>query len=273
MFGSKKNQNVIKKEKKDNFIFGTLIMGIGVAAILFIVLLNVQKNVMSNYEKGSAVVAKQSVPEGVIITEKNAGDYFVLSEYEKDKISKAAYTDMESLYGKITVSLIDEKSIVTDAMVDELSDEMLVEKGLVKASINVSGINQAVNGTLRTGDRVDLYNLIKNEKPAYTGAEEQGYEEEDTFTYRTREVWQNVLVYEVFTSDGTRILSDDTESLASYFTVLINRNDAADFYTDFDSSTVQIVKLPAVAKSESKEPTEEENKLKEEDSVSDKIPE
>lgn len=229
-------KNLAQKEKKENYIFGTLMIAILMAGIVFAVLLNIEKNALQAYEKGTAVVARKEVPSGLIIDESNVSLYFQNREFEKAVIPASAFADMTELIGLITVSKLDTGSFITQGNCEALTDETINAHQLVKASISVSDISQAVSGTLRAGDRISLYNHLSLQN-ADTG------EMLGNTGYETKKEWQNLFLFEAFDVNGVKIESGDTNSVAQMFTVLIAKEDAAAFFDDL-SSSLQIVKLP-----------------------------
>lgn len=224
--------NRAKKEKKESVIFITLIMGFIVAAIIFIVLLNVEKNTIANYERSEAVVAKKDIPYGLIIDEKNVNDYFQIKEYEKDMLPSGVCVDTKELVGMVMESKVNKDSIITSSMYQELTDTVIKDHNMVKASFEAEKLSQVVNGTLRPGDKITI--------AAYEEGDEL-YGIEDKYT--TKNVWDDVFVYEVFDSTGVKIPVDDDKTAAQLITVLINKEDMQDFYLGLNASTLQVIKL------------------------------
>lgn len=224
--------NRAKKEKKESVIFVTLIMGFIVAAIIFVVLLNIEKNTIANYERSEAVVAKKDIPYGLIIDEKNVDDYFQIKEYEKDMLPSGVCVDAKKLVGMVMESNVNKDSIITSSMYQELTDEVIRDHDMVKASFEAEKLSQVVNGTLRPGDKITI--------AAYEEGDEL-YGIEDKYT--TKKVWNDVFVYEVFDSTGVKIPVDDDKTAAQLITVLINKEDMQEFYLGLDASTLQVIKL------------------------------
>lgn len=224
--------NRAKKEKKESVIFITLIMGFIVAAIIFIVLLNVEKNTIANYERSEAVVAKKDIPYGLIIDEKNVNDYFQIKEYEKDMLPSGVCVDAKELVGMIMESKVNKDSIITSSMYQELTDTVIKDHNMVKASFEAEKLSQVVNGTLRPGDKITI--AVYEEGDKLYGIEDK---------YTTKNVWDDVFVYEVFDSTGVKIPVDDDKTAAQLITVLINKEDMQDFYLGLNASTLQVIKL------------------------------
>lgn len=224
--------NRAKKEKKESVIFVTLIMGFIVAAIIFVVLLNIEKNTIANYERSEAVVAKKDIPYGLIIDEKNVDDCFQIKEYEKDMLPSGVCVDAKKLVGMVMESNVNKDSIITSSMYQELTDEVIRDHDMVKASFEAEKLSQVVNGTLRPGDKITI--------AAYEEGDEL-YGIEDKYT--TKNVWDDVFVYEVFDSTGVKIPVDDDKTAAQLITVLINKEDMQEFYLGLNASTIQVIKL------------------------------
>lgn len=222
--------NSENKNKKSSFITGALILGVIVSIVVFAVMLNVEKNIMVNYEKGNVVLAKVDVPEGILITEKNVSNYFYVTEREQNTIPGTVFTDIKDLEGKIIMSNIGKDIMVSKTTAVNYDENILKTKDMVQISFETDKISQMVNGTLRQGDYISIYKIetIKEENL-----------ETRTECY-TKPVWQNVFVYEVFDENGNKISNDDAITPAKLITVLVSQADITEFYTDFTSDTVRI---------------------------------
>ena len=226
---SEKNE---KQNKKSGFITGALVLGIIVSIVVFAVMLNVEKNILSNYEKASVVLAKTDIPEGVIITEKNISSYFYLADREKNTIPGSAYTKLEDLSGKIVMADIDKDIMISKAAVVTMDKNILEMKDMVQISFETDKISQLANGTLRQGDYISIYK-IETIKDDNLNTRTECY---------TKPVWQDIFVFEVFDESGLKIENEDNTTAAKLVTVLINKEDITEFYTDFTNDSVKISK-------------------------------
>ena len=99
--------------EKGKGIFRKIRLGVSIAALVaavsvFAIMLRIEENVLSGYERGIVCVAAGDIPKGLVITEQNCGKYFRLVETDKKCISSAALTDYVQLYGLIPVYDIEE---------------------------------------------------------------------------------------------------------------------------------------------------------------------
>ena len=90
------------------------------AAGIFLLLLNVEKRQMAQFEKGSVVVAIADVAEGTEITEKNLTVLFAVQERPLTDIPDAAFLEAEDLLGQYAQSGIDAGNMITKSMLVQL---------------------------------------------------------------------------------------------------------------------------------------------------------
>ena len=140
--------------------------------------------------------------------------------------------DTKALVGMVMESKVNKDSIITSSMYQELTDTVIKDHNMVKASFEAEKLSQVVNGTLRPGDKITI--------AAYEEGDEL-YGIEDKYT--TKNVWDDVFVYEVFDSTGVKIPVDDDKTAAQLITVLINKEDMQEFYLGLNASTLQVIKL------------------------------
>ena len=108
-----------KKERTENKKTGKgvvwkLLGCLIIAAALFAVLLNVESNVLSDYEKKMTVICKEQIPMGKRITEVNAEQYFETYEIDVKLVSENTVTDKSELVGTVAARTMDVREIVKD---------------------------------------------------------------------------------------------------------------------------------------------------------------
>ena len=195
------------------------------AAGIFLLLLNVEKRQMAQFEKGSVVVAIADVAEGTEITEKNLTVLFAVEERPLTDIPAAAYLEAEDLLGQYTQSGIDAGNMITKSMLGELrksyGDSVLL-------GINMESLDQSVAGTLRAGDLVSIFTVIIDEGKNILVEKALG----------------NVTIERSYTSAGAAILKEDSDSIAQYITIPVHRDAVGQFYQAIEKGRIEVVKHP-----------------------------
>ena len=192
---------------------------------VFIVLLNVETRQLSQYEKGSVVVAIMDVTEAKEITKENVEEYFAVEERALNDIPKAAYLKLEELVGQYVRSGIDAGSMVTESMVGQLESQ---HKDQVLLGVNMEALSQSVAGTLRVGDVIDIYTVK--------------VEEDDSVC--VEKALGNVTIERSYTSSGVMIPMEDESSIAQYITIPIHKDAVGSFYQALEDRRIEIVKHP-----------------------------
>ena len=78
----KKKNKVVNVSGKKKGVAMKLLGSLLVATALFGVLIGVEKNIMSSYEKEEVVLCKEDVPKGTKITKENVDQYFYMYEVD-----------------------------------------------------------------------------------------------------------------------------------------------------------------------------------------------
>ena len=192
------------------------------AAAIYAVLLWVEKNELSSYEKVEVIVAAMDVPEGQLITRENVDQLFTTAMLDKDLVPEAAICDKERLENYVASARIDQGAFLTTGMFRSLD---LITAGMrepVVAGFRAEDLSQVVGGVLRAGDRIHVYSQ----------------EDDGTFL-----IWENVYVQQVFDSAGKVIESGDEETSAQRVNVFLDKEDIEAFYTRLGQGTLRVVKI------------------------------
>lgn len=217
------DKNVKKQKQKNNVLLGAIILGLVVSVVIYVVMLNAEKNALSAYEKGTVYVAAKSIPKGTVISDMNCGYYFKITELDQSVIAPSAVTDINQLIGMIPQSSIDEGTLITKGMfrhIDTIISEM---KEPVIAGFTVDDLYQVVGGTLRAGDRIHIYSV----------------DEENN----ARLIWSNVYVQQVFDNIGINIPNSDNSTAAQRINVYMDNSDIAQFYSELTMGSLRVVKV------------------------------
>lgn len=202
---------------------GAIIAALIAAVAVFGVMLQMEKNVLTQYEKGVIFVAKKEIPKGLMITETNYWEYMEQRELDKSCIPPTALTDVTQINKLVTIMKLEQGVLLTKGMFQE---ENLITANMqepVIAGFKVEDIYQVAGGTLRAGDRIHVYNV-----------DESGY---------AILTWENVFVQEVFDSAGKAISNGDEVSVAQRVNIYMDKADAERFYTELAMGSLRAVKV------------------------------
>lgn len=222
-----------KREKKEketpnisrgkSILPGSILIALFASVIIFVVMLNAEKNALSSYEKGNILVALKAIPEGEMITENNVAAYFSGKEMDKSLIPETALTSMEQMIGKLPVLDIDAGTILTQGMFEDVN---VITKDMLNpviAGFKAEDLYQVVSGTLRAGDRIHIYVID---------------EESDTVPI----IWQDVFVHQVFDTSGNVIQNSDKLAAAQRVNIILEKDSTEQFYSLLTSGALRVVK-------------------------------
>lgn len=193
-------------EKKNNTTFIRIITCLIFAVVIFVILVNVEKNMMKQYEKISVVVCKENISEQSDITKKNKKDYFKVVQVPKNIVPENVYKSLKEVPSGLTTKNIYKKEIL-------IKDDIKSSKSFVKdiedpviTSISIKSLDKAVGGVLRRGDRVDI-SIITDD----SGSKSL--------------LLSNVYIIEAMNSSGEKLTKDKKEA-ATIFNIIVNKDDA-----------------------------------------------
>jgi hypothetical protein len=205
--------NVEKQNAKGRSLLpGAIFAAFAAALIVYVVLLHVEKNALSAYEKASVLTMAQDIEKGTVINADNVNQYFQLREMDKSLIPKAAVTDIKALEGHYVISPLDQGAILTVSMTKLMTEVMGNIGKPVIAAFRTDDLYQVTNGILRSGDRLHIYKV-------------ETIEDGDTKVNQGVLMWENVLVWQVFDNAGALIAPDDEISAAARANILLGKDD------------------------------------------------
>lgn len=157
-FMRKKNKKQEKTRHGDRRAVAAL-AAISFSIVIFVILTIIQNNIINGETKTSVVVCLKTVPKGATFTEENVARYFTTELRNVDDLPQNYLTDTHALIGQVAVREIVVKEIVTTNTVER---EIFYEgiENPVEFSIDVSKIGQAVGGSLRAGDLIDIMVVV-----------------------------------------------------------------------------------------------------------------
>ena len=212
-----------KKEKK-RILPGVIFVGFVAALATFFILLQAEKNMLSEYEKEAVWCSSQQLPKGLEITQQNWQQYFVQTEIEKSKVPEKKVTDPQLLIGKLAGLEISRGTVLTDTMFEGDEKYIASMQSPVIAGCKADDLFQFVSGVLRKGDLVHIYAVSEDLGATYL-------------------LWENVLVYQVFDTAGNLIPPEDITTPAARVNLLLEKGNAELFYNELQNGSLRVVKV------------------------------
>ena len=196
-----------------------------IAAAVFAILLTIEKQEVKKYERITLIVAANDVPAGTKLTKENVRDYFQTRKCDVSLNSQYAVKDYEELDGMYVKDKIYANTIAYAYQFSgiDFTNENITDR--VKVSFTAS-LADALIGTLRMGDVVKLY---------VVNAQSTQAEINELLSYP-------VIIEEAFDSSGVLIKPGDETTLATNYTITIDKSDEAAFYEKLSTGNVKIVK-------------------------------
>lgn len=202
---------------------GSIVLALFTSIIVFVIMLQIEKNELSSYETGSILAAKQRIPKGQVIKEENWADYFQTKQLDVELIPKTALTEVTQMEEMIALENIDEGTLLTKGMFTSCNEVTKEMEDPVIAGFRAEDIYQVAGGILRSGDRIHIYQV-----------DEEG---------QTRLIWENVYVQQVFDNAGLGIACDDTMSAAQRINIYLDKAYVENFYEQLAKGTLRVVKV------------------------------
>lgn len=194
------------------------------SAVIFLILLGVEKNMLSAYEKGTVYIASREIPKSRMMSEEDCGVFLEERELDVKLIPASALRDPSQIGGLLARTDIDAGTILTKGMFEERQAVLAGLKHPVSAGIRAEDLYQVVGGTLRTGDRIHIYAVD----------EESG---------RAGLLWKNVYVEQAFDSAGGVVEGGDRQTAAQRINVLLEEEDVEQFYSGVEAGSLRAVRV------------------------------
>ncbi len=207
----------------DRWKAGGIIAALVASVAVFTVMLQMERSMLTKYEKGTVYVAAEEIPRGQVITEENFERYFREQELDISCIADGALRNPEQLSGLAAKFDIEPGVVLTGGMFEKMSDILGEMEEPVVAGLKADDLYQVVGGTLRAGDRIHIYS-VTGEKEAVL-------------------IWENVYVKEVFDQTGNRIESGNSVAAAQRINIYLDKADVIGFYSELASGAMRVVKV------------------------------
>ena len=222
---TKRNNTAGRQKKKERRIFpGVIMIAFIASAVTFFLLVNIEKNILSNYEKATVWVAATELPKSLEIQEENVGNYFQQVEVDKNLIPEGIVGDVHALAGSRSALLIPAGTILSESM---FTNDETYRKGLTNPVIigcKAEDLYQVASGILRKGDMVNVYTVNDELGETYL-------------------LWADVMIYQTFDNAGNQIAAEDTTTAAARINLLMEEWYAEQFYTELYRGSLRMVKI------------------------------
>lgn len=220
----KKGKTRSRTEKKPmNKSLTKALVAILVAIIGWTGLTFVESYILTDKNVTSVVIASADIPQGTIITEDNAENYFKKENVNSDLVTKTTVTDIKNIEGKFLTNVSAGEIITSDRYYKTGDTRDL--KNPVNLTFASGSAENSVNGSIRGGDIVDIYvSTTVNEITTYQLARE------------------NVYIENAYDSSYAKIDSADQAAVASSFLVKLEEDDAANFKNAISKGDLLMVK-------------------------------
>jgi len=165
---TKKNNTAGRQKKRERRIFpGVIASAFLASAVTFFLLLNIEKNLLSDYEKVTVWVAVEEMPRSLEINTEDLNKYFKQAEVDKRQMPENCVEDVFGLAGSRTALMIPKGTILSDSMFtdDEKYVKSLTEPVIV--GCKAEDLYQVASGILRKGDMVNIYTVNDELAEAY----------------------------------------------------------------------------------------------------------
>ena len=200
------------------------IVSIGLALLVFCVLLLVQERMKEKPVYEAVLCAKEGIDEQVVITEENALRYIEIKKVPVDYIPEKTVKSLSDLYGQVFLTPVAKGSILTEWMSENFNKDYKKYDCLTWISVPMKELYEGVAGTIRKGDYIDIYALWKEDDRMYSQL-----------------LLEHVRVQETFSAQGASVKGKD-EGLSQLIVVPIEKGQVGNFYEMLSKGNVRIAK-------------------------------
>ena len=201
---------------------GGILAALVASVAVFTAMVQMEKNILTQYERGVIYTALKEIPKGQMITEENWEQYFQEKQLDKSCIPPTALSTPDQIIGLVAVFPIEQGVLLTQGMFHKLDDILKQMENPVIAGFKADDIFQVAGGILRAGDRINIYALREEE---------------------TSLVWANVFIQQVFDASGNNISNTDNTTAAIRINVYLDRAEVEEFYSELANGSLRVVKL------------------------------
>lgn len=221
-----KKADKVKKEKS-GVSAKVILCSVIVSAVLYALLIFVEKSIVDSEDTKQVYVSVKEVPENLLITAENIGGYFALMERPLSAVPDNAVENATELYGKYTGRVIDKNEILTGKSFSSLDERTRGIEHPIEVSLNASSLSQMVGGVIRAGDYINIW-AVKNTN--INGESVTKTENICTHAYVTR----------TFTSSGEEASGNDKDKATLVINIIIPAEQEEEFNRAIVEGTVRV---------------------------------
>ncbi len=215
------------KRKKEQGTASRAVAGVSLAALVaavavFVILTQMEKSMLADYEKGTVYMAAAAIPRGQRITEENFAEYFSKGELDVKYIPRTALTVLEQIQDLAAVYDVEPGVVLTEGMFEKVSDVLGHMAEPVIAGFKADDVYQVAGGILRAGDRIHIYSVREGEEVIS---------------------WEEVYIQQVFDASGETIPNGDRTTAAQRVNVYLDKSDVELFYQGLAQGSLRVVKI------------------------------
>lgn len=210
--------------RKRSFWPGVILVSFLAALITFFIMLQVEKNALSAYEKVTVWCAKSELVKGTEITTANVAEFFEQREIDKNQVPEKYIVSPEEIVARQMAITVPKGSILVTTMLSDLEGEVKLLEHPVVVGCKGEDLFQLVSGVLRKGDLVHIYTVDEELQQTYL-------------------VWENIQVYQVFDASGKVIPSTDNTTPATRVNLLLEKERAEHFFNELNSGSLRLVQV------------------------------
>ncbi len=251
MFGKKKekkvqeNENIevveetaaskFAKKRKKSSIKGILIV-VGATTAYFVAMLVLKSTILGDNNKSSVYKVVKEIPAGEKITADNINTYLKNVEADNDYVPTGAVTDPNTIVNSFTTKTYVVNDIIAEDGFNTVEDITKDISNPIEVSFKPNAIADMTAGTLREGDRVNIYSI-------YTDSVRNG-ESGETHVASIQNIAKNAYISKAFSADGEALGVDSREkTAAAMLTIIIPQDFEEDFNLAVNYGTLKIDKI------------------------------
>lgn len=197
---------------------------VGLAVLVFMVLLLVQQSAKKGPVYEEVLCAKSAIEQSVVITEQNISQYVEIKKVPVDYLPEGCIKTPAKLYGKVFLGAVSKGSILTESMCADYLQDYQHYKCLTWISIPVKELYEGVAGSLKKGDYIDIYTLWK-----------EGDE------VRTQLLAERVRIRETYTAQGVQI-EEGKEGLSQLLVIPVEKDQVSMYYEMLEKGSIRVAK-------------------------------
>ena len=210
--------------RKRSFWPGVILVSFLAALVTFFVMLQVEKNALSAYEKVVVWCAKSELAMGTEITTVNVEEFFEQKEIDKNQMPDKVVVSLEEIVGKQVAITIPKGSILVTTMLSDVERGLKLLEHPVVVGCKGEDLFQMVSGVLRKGDLVHIYTVDEEMEQTYL-------------------LWENIQVYQVFDASGKLIPATDNTTPATRVNLLLEKGNAEHFFNELNRGSLRLVQV------------------------------